>query len=87
MNKTTDSLVLGIILGTVLTGLLSYILSSLYILLPYKGTESYPPAKIKVEYYLEVSQDSIKIQSADSNARVYVGKYSDLDSLITIDNQ
>jgi hypothetical protein len=86
MNRTTDSLVLGIILGTVLTGLLSYILSS-YILLPYKGTESCPPAKIKVEYYLEVSQDSIKIQSADSNARVYVGKYSDLDSLITIDNQ
>ena len=86
MNRQTDSLVLGIILGAVLTGLLSYILSS-YILLPYKGTESYPPAKIKVEYYLEVSQDSIKIQSADSNARVYVGKYSDLDSLITIDNQ
>jgi hypothetical protein len=40
---------------------------------------------IDIEYYLEVSQDSIWVEGVDSK-RVYSGKYKDLDSLITLDN-
>jgi hypothetical protein len=46
--------------------------------------DSNKPQKIKLEYYLEVSQDSIWIESLEG--RVYTGKYSDLDSLINLDN-
>ena len=40
---------------------------------------------IDIEYYLEVSEDSIWVEGVQSK-KVYSGKYSDLDSLITIDN-
>jgi hypothetical protein len=40
---------------------------------------------IDIEYYLEVSEDSIWVEEVDSK-RVYSGKYKDLDSLITLDN-
>lgn len=40
---------------------------------------------IKIEYYLEVQEDSIRIEGLESG-KVYSGKYSDLDSLINIDN-
>jgi len=40
---------------------------------------------IDIEYYLEVSEDSIWVEGVDSK-KVYSGKYSDLDSLILIDN-
>jgi hypothetical protein len=40
---------------------------------------------IDIEYYLEVSEDSIWVENYNTH-RVYGGKYSDLDSLITIDN-
>ncbi|MFM7300058.1 MAG: hypothetical protein ACKO1R_02845 [Crocinitomicaceae bacterium] len=40
---------------------------------------------IDIEYYLEVSEDSIWIQNVSSK-RVYGGKYSQLDSLINVDN-
>jgi len=40
---------------------------------------------IDIEYYLEVSEDSIWVEGVSSK-RVYSGKYSDLDSLITKDN-
>jgi hypothetical protein len=43
------------------------------------------PNQIKVEYYLEVSEDSIWIQGVQSG-NIYSGKYSDLDSLISMDN-
>ena len=39
---------------------------------------------IKTEYFLEVSEDSIKVES--QSGKVYTGKYADLDSLICIDN-
>ena len=59
-----------------------------------RGTES--PGKVSkdwtdvggnvdIEYYLEVSEDSIWVENVSSH-RVYGGKYADLDSLITIDN-
>ena len=40
---------------------------------------------IDIEYYLEVSEDSIWVEGVDSK-QVYSGKYADLDSLILIDN-
>lgn len=43
-----------------------------------------PVKGIDREYYLEVSQDSIWVESR--YGKIYSGKYSDLDSLITIDN-
>ena len=48
-------------------------------------TERKTPVKgIDREYYLEVSQDSIWVESR--YGKIYSGKYKDLDSLITIDN-
>jgi len=40
---------------------------------------------IDIEYYLEVSEDSIWVEGVQSK-RVYSGKYKDLDSLIILDN-
>ena len=40
---------------------------------------------IDIEYYLEVSEDSIWVEGVQSK-KVYSGKYSDLDSLIIKDN-
>ena len=40
---------------------------------------------IDIEYYLEVSEDSIWVEGVQSK-KVYSGKYSDLDSLICADN-
>ena len=40
---------------------------------------------IDIEYYLEVSEDSIWVEGVESK-RVYSGKYKDLDSLIILDN-
>jgi hypothetical protein len=40
---------------------------------------------VNIEYYLEVSEDSIWVEGVDSK-KVYSGKYSDLDSLIIQDN-
>lgn len=55
-----------------------------------RGAESpgdYPQVggNIDIEYYLEVSEDSIWVEGVDSK-QVYSGKYADLDSLILIDN-
>ncbi len=40
---------------------------------------------IDIEYYLEVSEDSIWVEGVQSK-KVYSGKYADLDSLINVDN-
>lgn len=40
---------------------------------------------IDIEYYLEVSEDSIWIENYNTH-RVYGGTYSQLDSLINVDN-
>ncbi|MFM7758930.1 MAG: hypothetical protein ACKO6J_08355 [Crocinitomicaceae bacterium] len=40
---------------------------------------------IDIEYYLEVSEDSIWIENYNTH-RVYGGKYTQLDSLINVDN-
>jgi len=90
--KINDSFIIGVITGTVLTALLTYLLSSTSI--PVKETN--PPGNVSkdwtdvggnidIEYYLEVSEDSIWVENVQSH-RVYGGKYSDLDSLILKDN-
>ncbi len=40
---------------------------------------------VDIEYLMEVSEDSIWIENYHTG-RVYGGKYSDLDSLINVDN-
>lgn len=57
-----------------------------YTVFSYIGrSEAKTPVKgIDREYYLEVSQDSIWVES--KYGKIYSGKYTDLDSLITIDN-
>ena len=50
-----------------------------------KGDYTDVGGNIDIEYYLEVSEDSIWVEGVQSK-QVYSGKYSDLDSLITIDN-
>lgn len=40
---------------------------------------------IDIEYYLEVSEDSIWIENYNTH-RVYGGTYNQLDSLINVDN-
>lgn len=88
--KINDSFIIGVITGTVLTALLTYLLSGI----PVKETN--PPGNVSkdwkdvggnidIEYYLEVSEDSIWVENVESH-RVYGGKYSDLDSLILKDN-
>ena len=47
--------------------------------------EPVPRLAIQCEYYLEVSEDSIWLESQEG--LVYSGKYTDLDSLICEDNR
>jgi len=47
--------------------------------------EPVPKHAIKCEYYLEVSEDSIWIES--QKGLIYSGIYTDLDSLISEDNR
>jgi len=47
--------------------------------------EPVPRPAIKCEYYLEVSEDSIWVESQEG--LIYSGKYTDLDSLICEDNR
>ena len=49
-----------------------------------KAHRETPVKGIDREYYLEVTDDSIFLESR--YGKIYRGKYSDLDSLITIDN-
>ena len=49
-----------------------------------KAHRETPVKDLDREYYLEVTDDSIFLESRQG--QIYRGKYSDLDSLITIDN-
>jgi hypothetical protein len=72
-------LLLGVLLTTTVFSILIVLTSK---------QEAYPPGNmpqnIKTEYFLEVSEDSIWIESKQGD--VYSGTYSDLDSLINLDN-
>jgi hypothetical protein len=87
-TKLNDSFLIGFIIGAITFVVLSHIL------IHYVGIgQTKTPEKdytsvggnIDIEYYLEVSEDSIWVEGVDSK-KVYSGKYSDLDSLITADN-
>lgn len=68
---------MGFAASTLLCVLVAYILES--------RKEPVPRLAIQCEYYLEVSEDSIWIES--QAGKVYTGKYADLDSLISADNK
>ena len=50
----------------------------------YNVTEAKTSKHVKTEYFLEVSEDSIWVESR--SGKVYQGRYADLDSLICVDN-
>jgi len=88
-TRNYDLLVIGILIGTLATVLIDVLLSFAFSL----DREAKSPEKsykdvggnIDIEYYLEVSEDSIWVEGVDSK-KVYSGTYADLDSLINADN-
>jgi hypothetical protein len=92
--KNRETLLIGFLIGVLSFLLLQYILLHVFDL-PVR--ETYPPGNVSkdwtdvggnidIEYYLEVSEDSIWVEGVQSK-KVYSGTYSQLDSLITLDNQ
>lgn len=75
--KLIQTFFIGFAAGTLICVLVAYILES--------RKEPVPRLAIKCEYYLEVSEDSIWIESQEG--LVYSGIYTDLDSLICEDNR
>lgn len=68
---------MGLTVGILICVIVQYIIES--------RKDPVPQLTIKCEYYLEVSEDSIWIES--QAGKVYTGKYADLDSLISVDNK
>jgi hypothetical protein len=88
-QKLLDNLVIGIIIGAVSFLVLQYVLVHVF-KFPVNdpnATQSYKDVggNIDIEYYLEVSEDSIWVENVQSH-KVYGGTYSELDSLIQADN-
>lgn len=83
-TQKTDLIVIGILIGTISTVLIDVLLSFIFSL----NRVDNPPVNaskfIETDYFLEVSDDSIRVESTYGD--VYHGKYSDLDSLINVDN-
>jgi hypothetical protein len=75
--KLIQTFFLGFAAGTLLCVLVASILES--------RKDQVPKHGIKCEYYLEVSEDSIWVES--QKGLIYSGKYADLDSLISVDNK
>jgi hypothetical protein len=87
-TKSYDQLVIGIIVGTLAFAIIQYVIVHFIgIGEPKAPVKDYKDVggNIDIEYYLEVSEDSIWIENYETH-RVYGGKYSDLDSLINKDN-
>lgn len=87
-TKEKDCFVIGLIVGALLFVVLQYVL--VHFIFPENSqntSQNYTDVggNIDIEYYLEVSEDSIWVEGVSSK-RVYSGKYSDLDSLIIKDN-
>lgn len=91
-TKEKDCFVIGLIVGALLFVVLQYVL--VHFIYPNKDVKDSQKTSqnwkdvggnIDIEYYLEVSEDSIWVEGVTSK-KVYSGKYSDLDSLITKDN-
>ena len=90
--KEKDCFVIGLIVGALLFVALQYVL--VHFIYPNKDVKDSQKTSqnwknvggnIDIEYYLEVSEDSIWVEGVTSK-KVYSGKYSDLDSLIIKDN-
>lgn len=86
--KEKDYFVIGLIVGALLFIALEYVL--VHFIYPENSqntSQNYTDVggNIDIEYYLEVSEDSIWVEGVQSK-KVYSGKYSDLDSLIIKDN-
>ena len=75
--KLIQTFFMGFAASTLLCVIIAYILES--------RKEPVPRLAVKCEYYLEVSEDSIWVESQEG--LVYTGKYADLDSLISVDNK
>jgi len=79
-NNTTKPFLLGVLSTLLVYSLIVYLLNSI--------SETKPPENmskhIDTEYFLEVTEDSIWIESRHGD--VYSGTYSQLDSLINKDN-
>jgi hypothetical protein len=87
-TKSYDQLIIGIILGSLAFLIIQYIIIHMVgIGEPKTLAKDYTSVggNIDIEYHLEVSEDSIWVEGVDSK-KVYSGKYSDLDSLINLDN-
>lgn len=87
-TKEKDCFVIGLIVGALLFVVLQYVL--VHFIFPENSqntSQNYTDVggNIDIEYYLEVSEDSIWVEGVQSK-KVYSGKYSDLDSLIIKDN-
>jgi hypothetical protein len=91
-TKEKDCFVIGLIVGALLFVALQYVL--VHFIYPNKDVKDSQKTSqnwknvggnIDIEYYLEVSEDSIWVEGVTSK-KVYSGKYSDLDSLIIKDN-
>ena len=91
-TKEKDCFVIGLIVGALLFVALQYVL--VHFIYPNKDVKDSQKTSqnwknvggnIDIEYYLEVSEDSIWVEGVTSK-KVYSGKYSDLDSLIILDN-
>jgi hypothetical protein len=83
-TRNYDLIVIGILIGTVSTVLIDVLLSFMFSLSREDNTPGNVSRHIETDYFLEVSDDSIKVES--TYGAVYHGKYSDLDSLINVDN-
>lgn len=83
-EKLNDQLIIGVIIGMFAFLTLQYIFIHI-VGVPVTGSYKDVGGNIDIEYYLEVSEDSIWVEGVDSK-KVYSGKYSDLDSLIMQDN-
>jgi len=87
--KEKDYFVIGVITGALLFVVLQYVL--VHFIYPNKDSQNTSQnwsdvgGNVDIEYYLEVSEDSIWVEGVSSK-KVYSGKYSDLDSLINKDN-
>ena len=86
--KEKDYFIIGVIAGALLFIALEYVL--VHFIFPENSqntSQNYTNVggNIDIEYYLEVSEDSIWVEGVQSK-KVYSGKYSDLDSLIIKDN-
>jgi len=79
--KSNDSFLIGFILGCVSFSILIHVI--LHVIVK-KETPAKASKHIKTEYFLEVSENNIKVESLQGN--VYQGTYSDLDSIISMDN-